>query len=307
MKKTMLKTPMTQLLFIGVQRRPQRGLGLKDSLMNIGNWSKSLVTAAYTMATPWVNMKNLLWDWMDLINWARRYGRDLPDIVPELSLFIEQSETGPSTVQTRNKAIIARLKDMNTRYLQLNTTPYKDAFNRIMATTTLNSIRAPDKAPEYIATAELDLGQLYRNTLGSNQAYGEEQPVESWPQYIANIPAKVARQVTPQPVMDFFYKTPTAKLYDKYTVTEPHDIVKRHEREDALPSSIIGRVQFPDAQVSGQYVPSYVKPQYNPAPLDLYPVFKRMRGVDPTKTLASRPKKDRNRGRRYKRGRKMRQ
>lgn len=267
-----------------------------------------LLATAYNVSAPWTYMKALFQDWLGLINWARAYGKELPDIKPELSLFIESSETGPSMIQTRNKAIITKLVDLNKRYLQLNTTPVKDTYNRIMATTVLNSIRAPDKASDYIAEAELDLGKLFRDTLGSNK--DSKEPI-SWKRYIATLPAIAGKALynrfEPQAVHDYFNPTLAAQVYDKYSVVEPHNIVTKHDREASLPSSIIGRVGFPDEQTSGRYVPQYEKQQYLPAPMDLYPVYKKKKAIDGPTVVTLRPSPTHRRAlKRYRRGQKMR-
>lgn len=272
----------------------KRGRGLKDQLRFWGEkgakWLKKFWNPAqqsiagtaeslYKISTPWVYMKSLFGDWIDIINWARAYGKELPDITPELNLFIEQSENGTTSVQMRNKAIITRLVDMNRRYLQLNTTPAKDAFNRVMATTTINSIRAPDKASEYIAEAELDLGSLFRDTLGSNKDSNVENPPISWKRYIATLPYQtktaLTNFITPQVVSDWWNPPLTTKIHDKYTVIEPHDITKKYYRESSLPSSILHRVPFPDELVSGRYVPQYEHPKYPQPALEYYPIFKK--------------------------------
>lgn len=310
--------------------RRKRGGSLRDYIMKapgtiwsmtkgLASLTKNMGTTVMKYSAPYVYMKSALHDWLDLINWARNYGKDLPDLAPELSLFIEQSESGPSTTQTRNKAIIARLVDMNKRYLQLNTTPAKDAFNRVMATTTLNSIRNPSKASDYIAEAELDLGTLFRDILGSSQdskpkvSPNIDKPM-SWPKYIATLPYHTSQYVSnlpyaaakaaynnlaPQSVIDYFDPPEHAQVYDKYELVEPHNIVKKFDREDALPSSVLSRVQFPDALTSGQYVPSYEKQRYLQAAIELHPVYKRRKDID-LKVQMRRKK------RKYIRGRKMR-
>lgn len=254
------------------RRVSPRGDGIVDTLKYIGKasgkfWNplKTLMTATYAIAQPWVYTKTILADWLDLVKWASQYGRDLPDIAPELSLFIEQSESGPSTIRPRNKAILARLVDMNKRYLQLNTTPAKDAYNRVMAVTVLNTVRNPDKAADYMASAEMDLATLFREYLGGSRS---EQPAPLMPP-VASLSYNIGKAV-----YDYVRPTHATTVYNKYSVTEPHDITRRYEREDALPSSVVSRVPFPDAQTSGQYLPTYAKHEYERAPLHLYPRMK---------------------------------
>lgn len=92
---------------------------------------------------------------------------------------------------------------------------------------------------------------------------------------------------------------PSTQIYNKHNVVEPHNIVKKFDREDALPSSVLSRVQFPDALTSGQYVPSYEKPRYLQAAIELHPVYKRRKDIDLKAQM-------RRKKRKYIRGRKMR-
>src|SRR5678809_844391 len=264
-------------------KRRHQGSGLFDTIRatqrltkKFWNPVKTGLSSLINASLPLVATQSLLSQWLDLIKWARNYGKDLPDLEPELNLFIEQSEEGPTS--QRNKAILAKLLDMNRRYLQLNTTKAKDAFNRVMAVTTLNSIRNPTKATDYIAAAELDLAILFREYLGSksdSEVAAEQQ--EWWPSR--------ALKYAYGSIVD---NSTAANVAHRYDVREPYSITERYNKEEQLPSTTLYKIPFPDAKTSGQYVPEYIKKEYLQAPLELWPSYARKR-LPTTKTSATRP------------------
>jgi hypothetical protein len=120
----------------------------------------------------------------------------------------------------------------------------------------------------------------------------------SWWEYPRSIPYHAASAAIN------YIAGPHSDVYNKYTVLEPHNIVKRHDREDALPSSVLSTVPFPDESISGRYVPAYEKQQYLSAPRDLYPVYKHKKTT--TVTVPTPGQRRVYKYNRYRRGRKIR-
>lgn len=211
----------------------------------------------------------------DLVDITRGWASDdLPPIQNELNLFISMADQ-PGGQQDLYKQIIYKLVDMNRRYLQLNTTKAKNAFNRIMHVTTLNSVRKPTKAMEHIARAELDLGRLWQAYLGSDRGKPELTSRREDTYDLSSL-----KQVEHSDVAS------------KYYIEHPINIAAKAAAESHLPSSVLYNIPFPDYKYSGRFVPGYEKQEYLNHPSYLEYMTSRDRKIRP----AGRPT---NRKRRY--------
>lgn len=212
---------------------------------------------------------------------------NLPDLEIELALFIEQSEGGAQA--DLKKQILYQILDMNRRYLQLNTTAAKRAFNQIIHITTINSIRNPRKASEYLAKAELDLAKLFRAYLGSVSEKSDD--TTSYSQMYDYIPYEVQSIAdTYNQAKKWYYgdiqrnaAEPSADdVASKYEISEPISILDRQLTESKLPSDILYRTEFPEAGVTNRFAPSY-EMRVPDAPMDIVSIYKKRPVVKPKK------------------------
>jgi hypothetical protein len=190
-------------------------------------------------------------------------------------LFTERAQqTGPN--QELYKSIVARLVDVNRRYIQLNTTPAKRAFNRIIHITAINSIRDPPKAMQHIAKAETDLGQLYQIYLGSSNVPSKDRETAdtSYVKWLSDTAGNAAlstlsaltgrSKIPPSWSMTEKLQADPNYIANQYVIEKPASIYDRAAADYALPSSQLAAVPFPDAATSGRYLPSYEKQPLQP-------------------------------------------
>jgi hypothetical protein len=239
-------------------QKTMRGFGIMDIATRAVKGLKNLsptraVGQLLTTTQAFVYGQAAYRGFMEMIAGLRSYGNELPDLAPELSLFLQESEKGPN--MERNKAIMARILDMNRRYLQLNTTEGKYNFNRIMHTTVLNVTRNPDKAGDYLARAEMDLAKLFRAYLGSPEEQYETSKYRG---------------------VNFEEKTATRPHSDRnigydYDVEELESAAAVNREEGQLASSLLYNVPFPSGQPLQLYVPNYAR---IPTPASLLPRFR---------------------------------
>ena len=226
--------------------RTKHGSGVREHLINIAEKLKGPGQVLGNIGTAIWSGERVMDLYNTLASTAGSWLQDLPDLRPELDLFIARSQTtGPH--QDLYKQILYKLLDMNRRYLQLNTVPgAKRQFTRIMHVTALNSIRDPQKAMEYLGHAELDLAKLYQDHLGS--------------------PRDLSKRTWAEWADETFVKPDVSS---KYRLEYLGNTRARAAADANLPTAILYDTPFPDADVSGRYVPPYLKAPH-PTPLPSY-------------------------------------
>lgn len=218
-------------------------------------------------------------------------GESLPEIEPELNLFVSQAEDTTNPNHRRNQQILTRLSDLVRRYITLNETPAQEAFNRIIHVTAINVVRDPQEASSHLAKAELDLGKLnrrfrsspgskeyedykkaddiYRKQLRGNGGYSEEYPegvdrrlvgVEDSPSYA-----------------QMFLGTYLKSFKDSYSVVPKPAITEIYRKAQALPSQ-----RLLETPIYQDFAPGYYKQEVAPTPTWVrpQPVPERLRRVN---------------------------
>lgn len=232
--------------------------GSLTNLMKGGALMPTL-TAIAQGAYSYQALKSMAQDIVQAAQAAVPWGKDLPPLENELALFIEQSKAGPTA--DRNKAILARILDMNRRYYKLNETPAQAAFNRITHIVALNSMRAPTKAQEYLAQAELDLARLWRA-----QYSGDPLEQDDWA--ITRAAKKVWSAIAGEPTDDQRAAAAADDLAHERAVIEPYSITETYAREMSRPTALLRQVAFP---ADPRFLPAYEKVVLDVPPMQYLP------------------------------------
>jgi hypothetical protein len=169
--------------------------------------AKNIPTIA---ALPYViNQYTNLW------NAIADYGYALPDIKPELSLFLKLAEDPKNPNGKRNLDIVKKIVGLNKRYIELNVSPYKDDFNKIIHAVTINTVRDPTAAPRLLGQAELDLARILK--------YHRNPPLPGLYNLFVAEPAEVSPGI----------------IASKYHIEKAIPITEKYAHETDLPSSAL--------------------------------------------------------------------
>jgi hypothetical protein len=236
------------------QQFPIAGSGIREVIKKVNDLMIPMQTAMIPMQA-WFYGTTIVNQWKDFIKGISENLYGLPPIEPELVQFLSELES--PNIEKRNKAILTKLLEMNTRYLSLNTTPAKDAYNKIMHITTLNVLRNPERAPEYLGQAEITNAKLLKEYLGSESNHSER----GWLNY------------------NPLYTTADAILLKSgITLEEPTSLSAIARDVDKLPSSLLYKIPVP-REFADPLLLQIKTPHINTEERDL-PRYKQPQGVE---------------------------